>query len=156
MDADRALSFLETFLAVKRAVSLGGWRSLAHLDLGPAQVRLMREIARRAPVPQGDLAREAGIDPSAASRIVNTLIDQGWILRRRGGADRREAHIELTDAGRRAVARIDRAWLKLALRLTRDLDDRDLAAFERLAAKLLRFADAPDAEAPREPPRRRR
>lgn len=137
IDAGRALSFLETFIAVKRAVSLGGWRTLAHLGLGPGQVRLMREIARRAPVAQGDLARAAGMDPSACSRVINGLIGQGWLRRTRGEVDRREATIELTQQGRKAVARIDRAWQRLALLLTKELEPRDLAAFERLAAKLL-------------------
>ncbi|GAC1535225.1 MAG: hypothetical protein NVS2B9_00320 [Myxococcales bacterium] len=136
IDADRALAFLERFIVVKRAISLTAWRALSHLSLGPGQVRLMRELARASPVPQGDLARRTGQDPAATSRAVNSLIELGWLRRSRGARDRREALIGLTAAGKRASRRIDRAWLRAALLVSRGLDDRDLTTFDRLAAKL--------------------
>jgi DNA-binding MarR family transcriptional regulator len=83
------------------------------------------------------------MDPSATSRAVNSLIDLGYLRRQRGDVDRREAVIHLTAAGRRACARIDRAWQRMAVFVTRDLDARDLAAFERLAAKLILLEQEP-------------
>jgi DNA-binding MarR family transcriptional regulator len=97
----------------------------------------MRFVARSPLVAQGELARGTGMDPSATSRAVNSLIALGYLRRRRGDIDRREAVIHLTAAGRHACARIDRAWQRMATILTRDLDARDLAAFERLSAKLI-------------------
>jgi len=137
IDAARSLWFLERFVAVKRAMSLAGWRALAGLKMGPGQVRLMREIARSAPVPQGELARRIEMDPSATSRAVNSLIKLGLLRRRRCADDRREMLVELTAEGRRASRRIDRAWQRMASVLTRDLDEKDLAAFDRVAAKLI-------------------
>src|SRR4051812_46303131 len=107
----------------------------------------MRFVARTPLAAQGELARGTGMDPSATSRAVNSLIALGYLRRRRGDVDRREAVIHLTAAGRRACARIDRAWQRMAALLTRDLDARDLAAFERLSAKLIPLEQ--------EPPRRK-
>jgi DNA-binding MarR family transcriptional regulator len=137
IDSASSLEFVELFIAVKRAVSLAGWRALSDLGLGPGQVRLMRFVAGSPPAAQGELARGTGMDPSATSRAVNSLIALGYLQRRRGNVDRREAVIHLTAAGRRACARIDRAWQRMAMLLTRDLEARDLAAFERLSTKLI-------------------
>lgn len=147
IDAARSLEFLERFIGVKRSVSLAAWRVLSQLKLGPGQVRLMRVIARSSPAPQGELARSAGMDPSATSRAINSLIALGYLRRRRGGADRREAMIHLTPSGRRVSLRIDKTWQRVALLLTRDLDARDLAAFERLASKLLPLGQEPQPRA---------
>jgi DNA-binding MarR family transcriptional regulator len=143
IDSASSLEFVELFVAVKRAVSLAGWRALSDLGLGPGQVRLMRFVARSPSAAQGELARGAGMDPSATSRAVNSLIALGYLRRRRGDVDRREAVIHLTAAGRRANARIDRAWQRMAALLTRDLDARDLAAFQRLSAKLIPLEQEP-------------
>jgi DNA-binding MarR family transcriptional regulator len=155
IDPRRSLDFVELFIAVKRAVSLAGWRALSGLKLGPGQVQLMRFVARSKPTAQGELARGTGMDPSAASRAVNSLIALGYLRRQRGEVDRREAVIHLTPAGRRASARIDRVWQQMALALTRDLDGRDLAAFEQVAAKLLPLGQEPAAPRAKGMPRRR-
>ena len=141
IDAAQSIRFFEAFIAVKRAVSLSGWRALSHLRLGPGQVRLLRAACARSPLPQGELAKEMGMDPSAASRAVNSLIALGYLRRRRSDVDRRVLLVELTAAGRRASARLDRAWRRMAVLLTREFDARDLRAFERVAAKLVSAAE---------------
>jgi DNA-binding MarR family transcriptional regulator len=143
IDSASSLEFVELFIAVKRSVSLAGWRALSDLGLGPGQVRLMRFVARTPLAAQGELARGTGMDPSATSRAVDSLIALGYLRRERGDVDRREAVIHLTAPGRRACARIDRAWRRMALLITRDLDARDLAAFERLARKLTLLEQEP-------------
>jgi DNA-binding MarR family transcriptional regulator len=143
IDSSSSLEFVELFIAAKRSVSLAGWRALSDLGLGPGQVRLMRFVARRPLAAQGELARGTGMDPSATSRAVNSLIALGYLRRQRGDVDRREAVIHLTTPGRRACARIDRAWRQMALLITRDLDARDLAAFDRLARKLILLEQEP-------------
>jgi DNA-binding MarR family transcriptional regulator len=156
IDADQAVAFLERFGAVKRTFSLVGWRALASLDLGPAQLRLMRRLAQAGPQAQSELARATGADPSATTRALRSLESAGWVQRARGEIDRRESKVTLTAAGRRALRPIEREWRKMALLLTRDFDARDLAAFERLAEKILRLDASPAASPQPVKPQRRR
>ncbi len=50
------------------------------------------------------LARAAGLSPSASTRLVNRLEDRGLLTRILCSEDRRGIYTELTDAGRRALA----------------------------------------------------
>jgi DNA-binding MarR family transcriptional regulator len=147
--AAESLAFVDAFIAVKQAMSLAGARALAHLRLGPSQVRLLRVLAGRPNVRQGELARATGMDPSAASRALNSLISLGYVRRARSVADRRELLVGLTADGRRASARIERAWRRMAVLLTRELDGADLAALERLARKLRTLAPPDEQTDPR-------
>ncbi|MBS2023071.1 MAG: MarR family transcriptional regulator [Deltaproteobacteria bacterium] len=143
IDADQAVAFLELFGNVKRTMFLVGWRALSDLGLGPTQMRLMRQLAKAGPQAQTDLARTTATDPSATSRALRSLTAMGWIRSVRGELDKRESLIMLTAVGEKALPPIERAYRKMARDITRELDAKDVAAFERLAMKLLRLADEP-------------
>lgn len=42
--------------------------------------------------------------PGGATRLVDRLVQRGWVQRLRLGGNRREVYTELTDAGRAALA----------------------------------------------------
>lgn len=55
-----------------------------------------------------ELARDLSHDKGATTRIVDTLVERGWVLRQRHPDDRRVVNLSLTESGE-AVARQCRA-----------------------------------------------
>jgi DNA-binding MarR family transcriptional regulator len=58
-----------------------------------------------------DLAGQAAVTPSTATRILDVLERRAIVSRSRSAHDRRGVTVRLTDAGRRALARQD-AWMQ--------------------------------------------
>lgn len=97
--------------------------------LGVAACRRLRmlNLATRLRVTQGGL-----------TRIVDRLVERGWVEREIPASNRREVYVTLTGEGsaalRRARAEYSRTIEQCFARL---LDDGDLAALERIGQKLV-------------------
>jgi MarR family transcriptional regulator, temperature-dependent positive regulator of motility len=59
-------------------------------------------------ISQQELAEMLLLDPNAAVLLLNELEDLGYSMRRRDPEDRRRHILELTDAGRQAIARAEK------------------------------------------------
>lgn len=70
-----------------------------------SQAHAVTELANQ-PLTQAELARRLRLDRSVVSRLADVLIRRGWLRRERHPHDRRAVQLALTDAGRRAAARL--------------------------------------------------
>jgi DNA-binding MarR family transcriptional regulator len=77
-------------------------------DVNLAQVRTLSLIEHLQPVRLRDVAADTGSDKAQVSRVVSSLVSRGLISRHALQGDARSAHLELTDAGRIAVAAISK------------------------------------------------
>nr|WP_281379929.1 MarR family transcriptional regulator [Nocardioides ginsengisegetis] len=64
------------------------------------------------PQSQKDLASFANVTAATISSVLNTLDDEGLIVRTRNSTDRRIVNIELTAAGEKAVSELYRLHLQ--------------------------------------------
>jgi DNA-binding MarR family transcriptional regulator len=128
--------FLETFSALRRRLVAAIDRAYAPLGVGATQAKLLRTVGERRAMSQADLARATGTDPALTGRALRTLLDRGWVRRRRSREDRRAFSLELTPEGEALLAKVLAAREALFARLDGCLDARDKAAFERIARKL--------------------
>lgn len=88
------------------AARLQRWTSRhAQIGLPIAQVRLLAQLEETGRVRIGDLARFDDCSQPTMSSQVQRLEDQGWARRRPDPSDGRASLVELTAAGRRALAR---------------------------------------------------
>jgi DNA-binding MarR family transcriptional regulator len=55
------------------------------------------------PLSAGELAVQAGVAPPTATRMIDALERDGYVVRERGTGDRRLVHVCISDQGRRAV-----------------------------------------------------
>ena len=69
-------------------------------DVSLAQVRTLALIDHLQPVRLRDVALDAGADKAQISRVVSSLVERGYVVRRALAKDARSAHLELTDSGR--------------------------------------------------------
>lgn len=92
-----------------------------------------------------DIAREMGVTRQSVQRIADLLVARGLLEYRPNPAHRRAKLVASTEAGRRAISRINPAHAEFAGRLAGELGADELAetlaAIRRLTAALDRLAD---------------
>jgi DNA-binding MarR family transcriptional regulator len=90
-------------------LSLTEYRILHHLRLG-------RTI-------QSDLAFHLAVSKQSVTRLVDPLVDRGYITRKVDDDDRRRVIHTITAKGKRALARTDAVLEKYLMFILQDLDD---------------------------------
>jgi DNA-binding MarR family transcriptional regulator len=112
-DGDPAGEFLASFDALAQAVRRA--RGTTHQDseqaLTLSQYAILQALTEREHARVSDLATEAGIAPSTATRILDALQRRAIVTRRRSPEDRRGVTVRLTDRGRDALNAQD-AWMR--------------------------------------------
>jgi len=71
-----------------------------------ARARVLMTLDDRAGLNQRELADILGIEGATLARILDGLEKGGWLIRQVSPSDRRVRELALTDAGRRAAARM--------------------------------------------------
>ena len=133
--------FIELYGKLKRCLNAVATQAYAQLDLGTTQGKFLRQIGRNSRISQAELARATSTDPTLTGRVLQTLIERGWVRRQRSDEDRREYVLELTAAGRRAEERVETVRTEMAEKLMGVLDERDVEDFERITHKILAAYD---------------
>jgi DNA-binding MarR family transcriptional regulator len=141
----KAEEFIETFGALSRCLRSVAWRAYASFEVGGTQAKFLRYIGRQTGISQADLARATDTDPALTGRVLETLIERGWLRRKRSVEDRRQYVLELSPAGQRVHKRVEEARSGIAERVMAELDEKDVKDFERIAKKLLAALDATGA-----------
>ena len=129
--------FIEAFSALKARLQGVVDKAYAPLGIGSTQARLLRAVGERRAMSQADLARATGTDPALTGRALRTLLDRGWVRRRRSREDGRAFSLELTPEGEALFTQVEAARDALIARLDDALDESDKAAFDRVVRKLL-------------------
>jgi DNA-binding MarR family transcriptional regulator len=129
--------FIETYAALKRRLTAVVDEAYAPLGIGTTQAKLLRMVGEGQPMSQADLARATGTDPALTGRALRTLLDRGWVRRRRSREDQRAFSLELTPEGEALLAKVLEARDALFTRVDACLDASELAAFDRIVKKLL-------------------
>jgi DNA-binding MarR family transcriptional regulator len=81
-------------------------RTLASLDIRPAQYSVLVVIAANPGLSQADLAERLGIEPARLVRLLDGLERRGLLRRRASPRDRRSHALVLTRAGARELKRM--------------------------------------------------
>ena len=105
------------------------------LGLKLRQLMLLSYLRGDAPALQQHLCEALWLDPNNCVLLLNELEDLGYIERRRDPADRRRHMVELTDAGRVAIERAERAQESLGEELFAALSDEERAALRSLLSR---------------------
>jgi len=132
-----AHEFLDTYARLKRSLAALTAREYAQLELGSAQVRFLKQIARSPSISQAELARATETDPALTGRALQTLIKRGWVRRVRSATDKRAYVLQLGAGGKRIMARVEAVRSELAEQVTASLDDRDREDFRRIVDKIV-------------------
>jgi DNA-binding MarR family transcriptional regulator len=129
--------FYEQFAALLRCIRAVTTTAYAVFDIGTTQAKFLRHIGAHSHISQAQLARATYTAPTLTGRVLESLIDHGWVNRRRSSEDRRQYVLELTASGKRMRERVEAARNDVVQRLARVLDEKDADDFQRIAAKIL-------------------
>lgn len=111
-DGEAFLAAFDAFAkAVRRARGTTAQQSGDNGTLTLSQYALLQALATREEARVSDLAMEAGITASTATRILDALQRRGIIRRERSPHDRRGVTVTLTNFGRDALGHQD-GWLR--------------------------------------------
>jgi DNA-binding MarR family transcriptional regulator len=116
--------------------------------LAPAELEVMRLLARRPGLSVNDVARELGMLPSNASTAVRGLVASGTLRRRKDDNDARVVRLEPAPAAMAARDRRETAWGDALAEVLAELPAADrrrllaaVPALDRLAGRLARRDD---------------
>jgi DNA-binding MarR family transcriptional regulator len=129
--------FYERLGAVIRSVRSVAAEAYATLEMGSAQAKFLRHIGRHSRISQADLARATDTAPTLTGRALETLVERGWVRRKRSEEDRRQYILELTASGQRTRQRVEEAREEIIERIASVLDEKDLSDFDRISKKIL-------------------
>ena len=133
IDACRAWRLLvEFFFAQREHVPAAAKR----LNLSPVQCHVLQLMDPDEPVTMGQLANTLACDASNVTGLIDRLETQGLVRRRPGHRDRRVKEIEVTPAGARIRAELQRRIAGESCALGR-LSAAEQKALVRLLEKLL-------------------
>jgi DNA-binding MarR family transcriptional regulator len=134
--------FLETFGALSRCLRALAAEAYETIEVGSAQAKFLRHIGKHSRISQAELARATATAPTLTGRALETLVERGWVRRRRSEDDRRQYILELTASGQRTRERVEEARDGIVERVAKVLDAKDLEDFDRIVKKVLAaFAD---------------
>lgn len=101
--AHRTVSQLLTARLKKHGIQIEAWRVMECLDAGSK-------------LSMGELAKQALLNPSALSKLVDRMVSDGLVHRQISTADQRQINLLLTNLGRRRM-----------LQIRQDVEDEDRA-----------------------------
>lgn len=112
-------------------------RLLRPLDLTPQQFNILRILRGKGPqaVSIRYLAERMVDQTSNASRLVDKLVDKGWVDRKTCPSDRRQVEIRITDSGLEQVALASEA-IRQGQKAFEALDDAEMQSLNRILDKL--------------------
>jgi MarR family transcriptional regulator, organic hydroperoxide resistance regulator len=73
---------------------------LADLNLGPAEINALANLADGRARSIGELAADTATKPTTLTSVLDRLVRRGYVARQLGPADRRSFLVSLTEAGR--------------------------------------------------------
>ena len=125
-----------TVVAVMRLATAIKKRSTEELlGMKLRQLMLLSYLSSGAPALQQQLCESLWLDPNNCVLLLNELEDLGYIERRRDPADRRRHVVELTEAGRTALERAERAQESLGDEMFAALSDEERATLRSLLSR---------------------
>jgi DNA-binding MarR family transcriptional regulator len=126
-----AVSFVEL-----RRVIFSRIMSKLDIDLPPAQSELLMNVAN-GPIKVKDIASVLHISSGAVTQLLDALSTQDLIERFTSEEDLRVVWVQLTDAGKRRLAKLRKQYVRHLTEMLEDLSDHEIEALGTLMDKIV-------------------
>ena len=101
------------------------------------QLMLLGYLRAGAPALQQQLCESLWLDPNNCVLLLNEMEEKGYVERRRDPADRRRHVVDITDEGRIALERAERAQEAIGDELLSELSDDERATLRSLLSRVV-------------------
>jgi DNA-binding MarR family transcriptional regulator len=129
--------FFELILALKRKCQKNEEEIQEELGLSQAEFHALIVLDERQEVSGCAFAERMVLSPSRGSRVLDLLVQDGYVKTAPGSTDRRAIVISLTPKGRRAKQRIVDHMEACEQRICNDLDDRTVSRIKEVLESLV-------------------
>jgi len=115
-------------------------RLLKH-GLYAGQDQIMLALDAEDGLTPGRLAQRLGVRPPTITKTINRLQAQGFLAKQSSESDARQAHISLTDEGRKAIKIVEKSVRRTEKDALKGLDKKEQRQLAKLLARIERNLD---------------
>ncbi len=130
-------AIFKNFHAIKRAYHHGSRFSHRHFGVTMTQASVLMLLMHEGRKTMSEVALALGVSKSAATQLLDSLIEQGFVERTQDEKDRRVAYVDLSRNGIRHLKRVRRGGARQMTQLFDLLTDEELKQIETITAKLV-------------------
>lgn len=84
-----------------------------------------------------EISKKLNVSPSAATQLVDGLVDNAYVVRKADSKDRRALQLELSKKGRKHIILLKNNRMKIMAAIFNALNDKELETYLRLHKKIL-------------------
>lgn len=111
--------------------------ALAQYGFGRAHHRVIHFVGRRPGMPVADLLELLSITKQSLSRVLSSLVEEGYVRQDKGSRDRRQRLLYLTDKGRELERKLAALQRDRVIRAYKDAGADAVAGFWRVLLGLI-------------------
>ncbi|PQJ49176.1 MarR family transcriptional regulator [Vibrio jasicida] len=106
------------------------------LPIAPMHVRVIKIISKQSPCTAMDVVNFLNRDKAQVTRLIKTLIEEGFIEKRPNPEDKRSQCLLTTEKGNKVLNKIKTVDDEIFQKMTLDVSEEELEAFQLVAGKL--------------------
>lgn len=134
--SERIEAIFNNFHAIKRTYSDSSRFANRRFGVTMTQASVLMLLLHQGRQTMSQVALALGVSKSAASQLLDNLIEQGFVDRTIDDKDRRVAYVELSGRGRRHFKHMRHRGMKQVMEVFDLLDDTELEQIEAITTKL--------------------
>lgn len=106
------------------------------LPIAPMHVRVIKIISKQSPCTAMDVVNFLNRDKAQVTRLIKTLIEEGFIEKRPNPEDKRSQCLLTTEKGNEVLSKIKAVDAEIFQKMTLNVSAEELEAFQLVAGKL--------------------
>ncbi|UQA51129.1 MULTISPECIES: MarR family transcriptional regulator [Vibrio] len=106
------------------------------LPIAPMHVRVIKIISKQSPCTAMDVVNFLNRDKAQVTRLIKTLIEEGFIEKRPNPEDKRSQCLLTTEKGNEVLSNIKAVDAEIFQKMTLNVSEEELEAFQLVAGKL--------------------
>lgn len=106
------------------------------LPIAPMHVRVIKIISKQSPCTAMDVVNFLNRDKAQVTRLIKTLIEEGFIEKRPNPEDKRSQCLLTTEKGNEVLSKIKAVDAEIFQKMTLNVSEKELEAFQVVAGKL--------------------
>lgn len=133
---ERIEAIMQHGQAIKRGYDIGNRFTHQHFGMTMTQASVLLLLMHEGRKTMSEVAVALGVSKSAASQLIDGLVERGFVDRTQHDDDKRVIYVSVSRRGLRHFKRVRQAGGKRMLQLFDLLDDEELEQIEMITAKL--------------------
>jgi len=105
--------------------------------LSPAEYNGIAAVDTNEKISGSAVSQKMNLSPSRASRVVDKMVKNGYLLREIDAGDRRKCNISLAEKGMKVKTRIQQLKRKCEKRIEDELSEKEIDSFSDTLKKLI-------------------